>query len=67
MTPPRERRAGSSTGSGFIIDPDGLAVTNNHVVTGAGALEVLMEDGDEIAAQVLGVSECNDLAGPQAH
>ena len=60
--PAEGTQAGGWTGSGFIIDPDGLVVTNNHVVTGAGALEVLMEDGDEIAAQVLGVSECNDLA-----
>jgi len=51
------------TGSGFIIDPSGIAVTNNHVVTGAALLRVYV-GGDNKArnAKVLGVSECSDLA-----
>jgi serine protease Do len=52
------------SGSGFIISPDGLAVTNNHVVTGAATLEVFI-GGDTTKsynASVVGVSECNDLA-----
>jgi serine protease Do len=50
-------------GSGFIIDPSGIAVTNNHVVTGAGLLRVWI-DGESSPrnARVLGVSECWDLA-----
>jgi len=50
-------------GSGFIIDPSGIAVTNNHVVTGAALLRVWVE-GEENPrnAKVLGVSECSDLA-----
>lgn len=50
-------------GSGFIIDPSGIAVTNNHVVTGAALLKVYI-GGDDRAynARVLGVSECSDLA-----
>jgi serine protease Do len=60
--PAEGTQAGGWTGSGFVIDPDGIIVTNNHVVTGAGALKARMENGDEIAVQVLGVSECNDLA-----
>jgi serine protease Do len=53
----------AGAGSGFIIDPSGLVVTNNHVVTGAGTVKVrLSEDDDEIPAKVLGVSECSDLA-----
>ncbi len=51
------------TGSGFIVDPSGLAVTNNHVVTGAALLEVFLEDENEPRnARVVAVSECSDLA-----
>lgn len=54
---------GAGRGSGFIIDPAGIAVTNNHVVTGAALLKVWV--GGESSprnARVLGVSECSDLA-----
>jgi serine protease Do len=54
---------GEWSGSGFLIDPAGIIVTNNHVVTGAGLLKVRIGGSDEeIPARVLGVSECNDLA-----
>ena len=55
---------GSGLGSGFVISPDGLAVTNNHVVAGAATLEVYVggELDDSYNATILGVSECNDLA-----
>lgn len=50
-------------GSGFIIDPSGIAVTNNHVVTGAAFLQVWIGGEDEPRnAKILGVSECSDLA-----
>ncbi len=50
-------------GSGFIIDDSGIAVTNNHVVTGAAFLEVWVGSENEPRnAQILGVSECSDLA-----
>ncbi|MCZ2115476.1 MAG: trypsin-like peptidase domain-containing protein [Anaerolineae bacterium] len=50
-------------GSGFIIDPSGIAVTNNHVVTGAAFLQVYVQGHDRpLNAKVLGVSECSDLA-----
>lgn len=50
-------------GSGFIIDPAGIAVTNNHVVAGAATLEVFVpgQEGPRNGV-VLGVSECSDLA-----
>ncbi|MCB0256162.1 MAG: trypsin-like peptidase domain-containing protein, partial [Anaerolineae bacterium] len=50
-------------GSGFIIDEEGHAVTNNHVVTGAALLKVWV--GGESTprnAKILGVSECSDMA-----
>lgn len=52
------------SGSGFIIDPSGIAVTNNHVVTGAGLLQVYIggDTSKSYNAKVLGVSECSDLA-----
>jgi hypothetical protein len=50
-------------GSGFIIDEAGVAVTNNHVVTGAAFLQVWVGGESEARnARVLGVSECSDLA-----
>lgn len=50
-------------GSGFIIDPSGLAVTNNHVVTGAALLQVWVGgESQPRNARILGVSECTDLA-----
>lgn len=53
----------AGSGSGFIIDPSGIAVTNNHVVTGAALLRVWVSGESEPRnARVLGVSECSDLA-----
>ncbi len=50
-------------GTGFIIDPSGIAVTNNHVVTGAALLKVWLADETQPRnARILGVSECWDLA-----
>ena len=51
------------SGSGFIIDPKGIAVTNNHVVTGGAIFRVYVAGRDKpVNARVLGVSECADLA-----
>lgn len=51
-------------GSGFLIDPSGIAITNNHVVVGAGRLDgTYGENGESKAGmRVLGASECLDLA-----
>src|SRR4030043_83200 len=51
-------------GTGFIIDPSGIAITNNHVVTGAALLKVWVggDTGKMYNARILGVSECSDLA-----
>lgn len=48
-------------GTGLIVDPSGLAVTNNHVVVGAASLKVEV-GGEEYDARILGTSECLDLA-----
>jgi serine protease Do len=55
---------GAGRGSGFIIDPSGIAVTNNHVVTGAALLKVWIggDTSQTYNARILGVSECSDLA-----
>lgn len=55
--------AGAWGGTGFIINDEGYALTNNHVVTGSAVLRVSGEGVDEtVNARVLGVSECSDLA-----
>ncbi|NQS92253.1 MAG: trypsin-like peptidase domain-containing protein, partial [Chloroflexi bacterium] len=56
--------SGAGHGSGFIIDPSGLAITNNHVVTGAALLKVWVggDTSRSYNAQIIAVSECSDLA-----
>ncbi len=50
-------------GSGLIIDESGIAVTNNHVVTGAAILQVWIGgESNPRNARILGASECSDLA-----
>jgi serine protease Do len=49
-------------GTGFVIRPDGVIVTNAHVVSGAAHVSVALRDGTSYTAKVLGVDEVNDLA-----
>jgi serine protease Do len=49
-------------GSGFIIDPSGIIVTNNHVVGSAAKIVVSLGDGTELPARVLGTDELTDIA-----
>jgi len=53
---------GGSTGSGFVIDPNGYLLTNNHVVADAITIKVMLNDGREFAAKILGRDESYDLA-----
>jgi len=49
-------------GSGFVIEKDGLIVTNNHVIDGADTITVELNDGREVAAKVVGTDDKTDLA-----
>lgn len=55
---PRE----SGVGSGFVVAPNGLILTNNHVVAGAEKLYVRFADKRELPARVLGVDALTDVA-----
>lgn len=52
----------NSLGSGFIIDPSGLVVTNNHVIAEADEVSVILNDGTRLKAEVLGRDTKTDLA-----
>ncbi len=53
----------SSLGSGFVIDPSGLIVTNNHVIKGADEIFINFVDGSKLKVEkVIGIDEKTDLA-----
>ena len=49
-------------GSGLVVASDGLILTNRHVVSGAGAIDVSMSDGQRSAARLLGEDPHSDIA-----
>jgi len=59
--PNRPRRL-TSLGSGFVVDPSGLVVTNMHVIAEADEIRVTLTDGTELPATVLGKDPKTDLA-----
>ena len=59
---PQHKRAVEARGSGFIIDPEGTIVTNNHVVRNATSVTVTMDDGTVLPAKVIGRDPRSDLA-----
>ena len=58
---PTPRRV-NSLGSGFIIDPSGLVVTNNHVIADADEINVILNDGTTLKADIVGRDTKTDLA-----
>src|SRR6202453_241551 len=52
----------NSLGSGFIIDTSGIDVTNNHVIADADEINVIMNDGTKIKAELVGIDKKTDLA-----
>ncbi len=58
----RPKRHERSMGSGFIINPNGYIVTNNHVVDGATQVQVKLSDGRELPAKVVGRDSKTDIA-----
>lgn len=51
-----------SSGSGFLVDPDGYILTNNHVVTGADEITVFLDDGERYNAELIGTDPDTDVA-----
>ena len=58
-SPPRR---GTALGSGFIIDPSGYIVTNNHVIEGADEITVTLHDGTSLKAKLVGHDDRTDVA-----
>ena len=59
---PRTPRRGGGQGSGFFISEDGFLVTNNHVVQNGSDFTVVMDDGTEYDAELIGTDPRTDLA-----
>ncbi len=58
---PKSRKA-TSLGSGFVVDPAGYIVTNNHVIEGADEINVILHDDTRLKAEVLGRDSKTDVA-----
>lgn len=57
-----EPRRVSSLGSGFVIDPSGIIVTNNHVIDDADEITVIFHDGKHLVAKLVGRDPRVDIA-----
>jgi len=58
---PRTRKV-QSLGSGFVIDPKGIIITNNHVIADADEITIEFADGSELKAEVIGKDSKTDIA-----
>ncbi|MFZ1989516.1 MAG: DegQ family serine endoprotease [Alphaproteobacteria bacterium] len=59
---PAKPRKVTSLGSGFVVDPSGIVVTNDHVIDGADSVQVIFQDGESYNAKVLGKDDLTDIA-----
>jgi serine protease Do len=53
---------GQAAGSGFIISPDGMIVTNDHVIAGAAQITVTLDNGSRYPAKLAGADDLTDIA-----
>lgn len=58
----RHGQGAQGSGSGTILSPDGIVLTNNHVVEGASAIELALPDGRHVAGRILGRDPDTDIA-----
>jgi len=62
--PPRRVK---TYGSGFVIDPSGIIVTNRHVIDGALSINVIFDNGDQLKGELLGAAPMLDIAVVKVH
>jgi serine protease Do len=55
-------RPSQAQGSGFFVSADGYLVTNNHVVDGSSDIEVVLDNGDTLSAEMVGADARTDIA-----
>jgi serine protease Do len=60
--PDRPRNRGEVQGSGFVVESNGLMITNHHVVANASEIEVAFSDSKTFKAKVIGSDEATDIA-----
>ena len=59
---PQRPKTEKAQGTGFIISPDGYILTNNHMVGGAEKVEIVLSDGREFKAEIIGTDKATDIA-----
>ena len=59
---PRQRRNETAMGSGFIVDSEGLIVTNNHVIANSDKITIVLHNGTSLQAKLLGSDPKTDIA-----